>query len=75
MSDWLSSDSFASDLVGTGVEFALISHSDEDGIRLLRSIQRKISSSHRAELLFPGAGRQPTAFDYETWKQQSTQPR
>lgn len=38
--------SFASDLVGTGVEFALISHSDEDGISLLRSIQRKISSSH-----------------------------
>jgi hypothetical protein len=57
------------------VEFALISHSDEDGIRLLRSIQRKISSSHRVELLFPGAGRQPTAFDDETRKQQSTSSR
>jgi hypothetical protein len=60
--DWaialfLSEVSFASDLVGAGTEFALISHSDEDGIRLLRSIQRKISSGYRAELLFPGAGR------------------
>jgi hypothetical protein len=60
--DWatalfLTEISFGSDLVGTGVEFALMSHSDEDGIKLLRSIQRKISSSHRADLLFPGAGR------------------
>lgn len=74
--DWalalfLTEVSFASDLVGTGIEFALISHSDEDGIKLLRSIQRKISSSDRAELLFPRAGRPTKPFDYEACKQNS----
>jgi hypothetical protein len=69
--DWaialfLSEVSFASDLVGAGTEFALISHSDEYGIRLLRSIQRKISSDYRAELLFPGAGRRHGIAERET---------
>ena len=46
--------SFGSDLAGAGVEFGYVSHSDEDGIKLLRSIQRKISSSERADLLLSG---------------------
>jgi hypothetical protein len=49
--------SFGSDLAGAGVEFDYVSHSDEDGIKLLRSIQRKISSSGRADLLFSGLSR------------------
>lgn len=49
--------SFGSDLAGAGVEFCYVSHSDQDGIKLLRSIQRKISSSDRAELLFSGVSR------------------
>jgi hypothetical protein len=60
--DWaralfLTEISWASDLVGAGVEFALVSNSDEEAVKLLRSIQRKISSSSRADLLFPNAGR------------------
>jgi hypothetical protein len=46
--------SFGSDLAGAGVEFSYVSHSDEDGIKLLRSIQRKLSSRDRAEVLFSG---------------------
>jgi hypothetical protein len=66
--DWaralfLTEISWASDLVGAGVEFALISHSDEEAVRLLRSIQRKISSRDRANLLFPNAGRPRPSFD------------
>jgi hypothetical protein len=49
--------SFGSDLAGAGVEFGFVSHSDEDGIRLVRSIQRKISSAERADLLFSGVSR------------------
>jgi hypothetical protein len=30
---------------------------DQDGLKLLRSLQRKISSHDRAALLFPGAAR------------------
>jgi hypothetical protein len=33
---------------------------DQDGLKLLRSIQRKIGSRHRAALLFQGAGRSST---------------
>ena len=74
--DWalalfLTEMSFASDLVGAGVEFALISHSDEDGTRLVRAIQHKISSRD-ANLLFPDAGRPRPPFDYEAWKQNSS---
>jgi hypothetical protein len=65
--------SFGSDLVGAGVEFALVSHSDEIGIRLLRAIQRKISSRYLADLLFPNAGRPRKSFDYDAWKQKSKQ--
>jgi hypothetical protein len=34
-----------------------MTHSDEEAVKVLRSIQRKIHTSHRANLLFPNAGR------------------
>lgn len=61
--DWaralfLTEISWACDLVGAGVEFELVSpFTDEEAVKLLRSIQRKVSSSYRADLLFPDAGR------------------
>lgn len=61
--DWartlfLTEIAWASDLVGTGAEFALVtSISDQDAVKLLRSIQRKIGGSYRGDLLFPNAGR------------------
>jgi hypothetical protein len=60
--DWaralfLTEISWASDLVGAGVEFRYNGILDEEAIKLLRTIQRKISSRHHADLLFPGAGR------------------
>jgi hypothetical protein len=60
--DWaralfLTEISWASDLVGAGVEFRYNGISDEEAVKLLRSIQRKISSRYRADLLFPNAGR------------------
>jgi hypothetical protein len=60
--DWaralfLTEISWASDLVGAGVEFRYNGILDEEAVKLLRTIQRKISSRHHADLLFPGAGR------------------
>jgi hypothetical protein len=60
--DWarmhfLTEVSWASDLVGAGVEFRYNGIPDEEAVKLLRSIQRKISSRYHADLLFPGAGR------------------
>jgi hypothetical protein len=77
--DWaralfLTEISRASDIVGAGVEFALISYSDEEAVKLLRSIQRKISNSYRANLLFPNAGRPRRRFDSETPKRKDESP-
>jgi hypothetical protein len=61
--DWaralfLTEISFGSDLIGAGVEFEMACRfADQDGLKLLRSLQRKIASHERAALLFPGAGR------------------
>ncbi|MBO0880358.1 MAG: hypothetical protein J2P17_08405 [Mycobacterium sp.] len=61
--DWaralfLTEVSWASNLVAAGLDFALVtSIPDEEAIKLLRSIQRKIGGYYRANLLFPNAGR------------------
>jgi hypothetical protein len=69
--DWaralfLAEVSWASNLVAAGLDFALVtSISDEEAVKLLRSIQRKISSRYRADLLFPNAGRPRRTFNDE----------
>jgi hypothetical protein len=61
--DWaralfLSELSFASDIVGAGVEFSTVSRfTDEEAIALLRSLQRKIIVVDPGGRLFPGQGR------------------
>jgi len=61
--DWgrallLTEIAWCSDLIGTGTEFALVNGiPDDQAITLLRSIQRKISNSERAALVFPSGGR------------------
>jgi hypothetical protein len=48
--------SFASDILGAGYEFALTSvlgFSDAEGIALLRGIQRKLMSPGMWDLIFP----------------------
>jgi hypothetical protein len=71
--DWaralfLTEVSWASDLVGAGVEFRYNDIPDEEAIKLLRSIQRKISSRYHADLLFPNAGRPRRTSDDEAPK-------
>jgi hypothetical protein len=52
---FLTEISWASDLVGSGVDFSIVSGlTDDEAIKLLRSVQRKNSSRRRADLLFPG---------------------
>jgi hypothetical protein len=51
---FLAEMSFVSDLVGSGVEWFGVD--DNSGIGLLRSLQLKLSTPRRAELLFPGYG-------------------
>ncbi|GKT32127.1 hypothetical protein ADUPG1_006350 [Aduncisulcus paluster] len=54
---------FASSLIGSGLDFPIVTGiPDQEAITTLRSLQRKIGSSHRAGLLFPNAGR-PRAVD------------
>jgi hypothetical protein len=78
--DWaralfLTEISWASDLVGSGMDFALIHIRDEEAVQLLRAIQRKVSTSYRADLLFPNAGRpSPPPFDYEAFKRLHPRP-
>jgi hypothetical protein len=61
--DWarllfLTEVTFASDLIGSGVEHTLMTRfSDAEAINVLRGLQRKISNHHRATLLFPEGGR------------------
>jgi hypothetical protein len=52
---FLTEISWAGDLVGSGVDFSIVSGlTDDEAIKLLRSVQRKNSSRRRADLLFPG---------------------
>jgi len=52
---FLTEISWASDLVGSGVDFSIVSGlTDEEAIKLLRSVQRKNSSRRRAALVFTG---------------------
>jgi hypothetical protein len=61
--DWaralfLSELSFGSDIVGAGVDFSTASgFTDEEAIRVLRSLQRKIITVHPGRRLFPGQAR------------------
>lgn len=48
---------WASDLVGSGLDFSIVRFADEEAVKLLRALQRKISNRQRAQLLFPGRGR------------------
>jgi hypothetical protein len=54
----LSEISFASNLLGAGVEFDIVTAwRDPEALPMLRSIQRALSGRVDASLLFPGAGR------------------
>ena len=73
--DWtrvllLVEQAWASELLGAGLDFAIVtSIPDDDAIKLLRDVQRKLRRSGAdAELLFPGAGRPPKPFDYTSWQ-------
>lgn len=72
--DWtralfLTEVSWASSLVGSGLDFSIVTGVDDnEAITVLRSIQRKISSQRRADLLFPGRGRPRRV---EEWQRQS----
>lgn len=58
--------SWASSLVGSGMDFAIVTRfTDTEAVALLRSLQRKIGSWRRAELLFPNGGRTRTAEEAE----------
>lgn len=72
--DWaralfLTEISWASNLVGSGLDFAIVTGVDDnEAITLLRSIQRKASNRRRADLLFPGRGRKRPV---EKWQRQT----
>jgi hypothetical protein len=76
--DWtrtlfLTEVSWASNVVGAGLDFALVtSISDEEAVKLLRSIQWKLSRYYRPSLLFPGAGRPRRTSDGEAPKDMSS---
>jgi hypothetical protein len=65
--DWarvlfLTEITWASDLVGSGLDFATVTgFSDSEAVTLLRGLQRrqKIGGYYRAKLLFPNGGRTP----------------
>jgi hypothetical protein len=60
---------WASCLVGAALDFEIVTgFSDAEAIAVLRSLQRKIGNSGRADLLFPGRGR-PRPI--EEWKRES----
>jgi hypothetical protein len=71
--DWarvlfLTEITWASDLVGAGLDFATVTgFSDAEATTLLRGLQhrRKIGGSHRARLLFPHGGRTRTPEEIE----------
>jgi hypothetical protein len=60
---------WASCLVGAALDFEIVTgFSDAEAIAVLRSLQRKIGDSRRADLLFPGRGR-PRPI--EKWKRET----
>jgi hypothetical protein len=71
--DWarvlfLTEITWASDLVGAGLDFATVTgFSDNEAVSLLRGLQRrrKIGGYYRAKLLFPNGGRTRTAEEIE----------
>jgi hypothetical protein len=71
--DWarvlfLTEITWASDLVGAGLDFATVTgFSDTEAVSLLRGLQRrrKIGGHARAKLLFPNGGRTRTAEEIE----------
>lgn len=71
--DWarvlfLTEITWASDLVGAGLDFATVTgFSDTEAVSLLRGLQRrrKIGGHTRAKLLFPNGGRTRTAEEIE----------
>ncbi|MEC4765433.1 hypothetical protein [Mycobacterium sherrisii] len=75
--DWaralfLTEITWASDLVGAGLDFATVTgFSDTEAVSLLRGLQRrrKIGGRTRAKLLFPNGGRTRTASEIEEEKQ------
>jgi hypothetical protein len=79
--DWartlfLTEITWASNLVGSGLDFATVSRfADTAAVALLRSLQRKISTYKRAKLLFPDGGRTLTADETEEQKRRLDQLR
>ena len=71
----------ASDLIGSGLDFDVVtSFSDTGAVTLLRGLQRKIGGFRRAKLLFPNGGRTRTAEELkeiERWGERvpTTSPR
>jgi hypothetical protein len=66
---YLTECSWASSLVGAGLDFAIVTRfSDTEAMGLLRGLQRKIGGIKRAELLFPEGGRTATAEELEEQK-------
>ena len=54
---YLTECSWASDVVGAGLDFAIVTEfSDIDGLSLLRRLQRKIGRIARPDALFPNGG-------------------
>jgi hypothetical protein len=72
--DWarvlfLSEITWASCLVGAALDFEIVTgFSDAEAVAVLRSLQRKIGNSRRADLLFPGRGRPRPV---EDWKRET----
>jgi hypothetical protein len=72
--DWarvlfLTEITWASNLIGSGLDFAIVTRfSDTEAVGLLRGLQRKISSHSRARLLFPNGGRTTVAEEIEEQK-------
>jgi len=74
--DWarvlfLTEITWASDLVGAGLDFATVTgFSDTEAVSLLRGLQRrrKIGGYNRAKLLFPNGGRSRTTEEIEKEK-------
>jgi hypothetical protein len=79
--DWarvlfLTEITWASSLVGSGLDFAIVTRfSDIEAVALFRGLQRKISGHSRAKLLFPNGGRTHTAEEIEAQKRWAEQLR
>lgn len=61
---YLTECSWASEMVGAGLDFATVSgFSDTEAVSLLRGLQRKIGRITTADLLFPGSSRRSNPAD------------